>query len=104
MKGILVTVFCTRQLSSQQITKNIQLVSNEKKKFDRENFKISTNTEKPLVVMLTWLLAKQKHIDKFNNIYLEQGFDVLNVSVSAWQILWPVKGSQVNAEHRNISL
>ncbi|GLV35265.1 lethal (2) k09913 [Carabus blaptoides fortunei] len=96
-QGILITVLWTRQLSSQQITKNVYLVSNEKKKFDRENFTISTNTEKPLVVLLTWLLAKQKHINKFNNIYLEQGFDVLNVSVSPWQILWPVKGTQLVA-------
>lgn len=96
-KGKLLAFVCVRSVSTQPITKNIYLVSNEKKKFDQENFIIPTSDDKPLVVILTWLLAKQKHINKFNKIYLEQGFDVLNVGVSPWQILWPTKGSQIVA-------
>jgi hypothetical protein len=45
--------------------------------------------------MLNWMLAKQKHIHKYATIYLDQGFDVLSVSCTPWQLLWPMKGSQV---------
>lgn len=51
--------------------------------------------EKPLCVMVNWLLAKQKHVLKYASIYLEQGFDVLSVNCTPWQLLWPMKGSQV---------
>lgn len=33
---------------------------------------------------------------KFANLYLEQGFDVVTVSVSPFQLMWPVKGTRVS--------
>lgn len=52
---------------------------------------------KPLVVVLAWLLAQRKHILKFAEFYMDQGFDVLNVSIAPWQLLWPARGSQLVA-------
>jgi hypothetical protein len=51
--------------------------------------------DKPLVVILSWLQAKQKHLSKYAKVYLDQGFDVLVTQITPWQLLWPVKGSQV---------
>lgn len=94
-QGLRITLANMRRLSTQQITKNIYLISDEKRKFDKDNFMVPVGNERPLVVLLTWLLAKQKHINKFNKIYVDQGFDVLNINIAPWQILWPAKGTQV---------
>lgn len=39
-------------------------------------------------------MAKGKHIQKFADIYLNHGFDVLSVKLKPWQLIWPLKGSQ----------
>ncbi|KAL4703353.1 hypothetical protein ACJJTC_013119 [Scirpophaga incertulas] len=35
---------------------------------------------------------------KYASLYLEQGFDVVSVSCTPWQLMWPTKGSQLVAE------
>lgn len=45
--------------------------------------------------MLPWLMAKQKHVKKYAQLYTDQGYDVVRVSVSPWQVIWPKNGSQV---------
>lgn len=45
--------------------------------------------------MLPWLMAKPKHIKKYAELYIDQGFDVVTVNVTPWQVIWPKKGSQV---------
>jgi len=90
-----------RQYSVNQITKNIELISAHNDiQIDKNsplrliNPKLGENNA-PLVVMLSWLMAKKRHILKYANFYMDQGFDVLNVSITPWQLLWPVKGTQV---------
>ncbi|KAG5882633.1 hypothetical protein JTB14_001823 [Gonioctena quinquepunctata] len=87
-----------RNISSLEVTKNISLLSDEKKKSKVIDLKLDTPEDKPLVVMLSWLMAKKKHVHKYADIYLNHGFDVLNISLSPWQLLWPTKGSQVVAK------
>lgn len=57
--------------------------------------RLKTPLDKPLVVMLPWLMAKQKHVKKYAQLYTDQGYDVVRVSVSPWQVVWPKTGSQV---------
>lgn len=52
---------------------------------------------RPLVIMPAWLLAKRKPLNKYADIYLPLGFDVLTVTISPWQLFWPAKGSQLVA-------
>lgn len=49
----------------------------------------------PLVVILGWLLAKPQHLKKYSDIYTSKGFNVLTVSMSPWQFIWPTSGAQV---------
>lgn len=86
-----------RQISTLEVTKNVSLLSKEKKNTKVSNFKLENAEDKPLVVLLSWLMAKKKHIYKYANLYLDFGFDVLNVNISPWQLLWPRKGTQVGA-------
>lgn len=88
--------FTVRHRSSFDITKNVCLITANNKKPKINNLKLEEPIEKPLVILLSWLMAKRKHIYKFADFYLEKGFDVLNVTITPWQLLWPVKGSQVN--------
>lgn len=94
---ILARTLASRNLSTLPITRNIELISHEKKDVKLVNLKLSVPQQKPLVVMLSWLLAKRKNVHKYANFYLDRGFDVLNINVSPWQLLWPAKGTQVVA-------
>ncbi|CAG9782486.1 unnamed protein product [Diatraea saccharalis] len=89
-----------RNAHTQELTKNIQYISNEKTKLtaDPKTMKLDKLPNKPICVMINWLLAKQKHVMKYASIYLEQGFDVVSVSCTPWQLMWPTKGSQLVAE------
>lgn len=86
----------SRKISSFEITKNLEIISNEKINTKVSNLKLTACPQRPLVLCLTWLLAKRKNVLKYASLYLDHGFDVLNVTVSPWQVLWPVKGVQVS--------
>lgn len=53
--------------------------------------------------MLSWLMAKQQHVMKYAEIYIERRFDVLIVASKPWHVLWPAKGShRIAADVLNI--
>lgn len=85
-----------RNISCLEVTKNMSLLSNEKKNTSINDFKLEDSQDNPLVVMLAWMMAKKKHTQKYADIWIQKGFDVLCVTVSPWQFLWPVKGTQVS--------
>ncbi|KAK9752707.1 Eukaryotic protein of unknown function (DUF829) [Popillia japonica] len=82
-----------KYLSTKAINKNLYLISNEKCKIDPKTFKLELAKCRPLVVMPTWLMAKEKHINKNAKFYLDYGFDVLNIRLQVWQLLLPTKGT-----------
>jgi hypothetical protein len=49
---------------------------------------------RPLVILLSWLMASEKHLEKYRSIYFKHGFDVLTVRTSPFEMLFPVYGSQ----------
>ena len=63
----------------------------------RDNPMIATQyvpeIQRPLAVLLTWLAAKEKHIEKYRTFWLQKGFDVLTVKMSPYQLLLPKQGS-----------
>lgn len=62
------------------------LVRYKNQSFDQA---LTSSGGRKLVVVMSWLEAKEKHIDKYRQFYLERGFDVLNVKTSPWDILLP---------------
>ncbi|XP_033106317.1 transmembrane protein 53-like [Anneissia japonica] len=52
----------------------------------------------PLVLMYSWLAAKQRHLDRFSKLYLNKGCDVVYVQIKPLQLLRPTVGSQKIAE------
>lgn len=87
-----------RYLSSKDITKNMTLYTNNKANIevDPKTLAFKKPTGNPLVLMMAWLMAKQKHLKKYAQIYTEMGFDVMVVHITPWQLLWPAKGTQVD--------
>ncbi|XP_063696253.1 transmembrane protein 53-A [Culicoides brevitarsis] len=85
-----------RYLSTHEITKNLLLISSDKMnaETDAKTLRLKQQRDKPLVLMLSWLQAKHKHLKKYAELYTEQGFDVLIAQITPWQLLWPTKGAQ----------
>lgn len=44
---------------------------------------------RPLAVVIAWLGAKQKHVDKYKKIWTDRGFDVISISINAADLLFP---------------
>ena len=83
-----------RNLSTARLTNNVSFITKDSKKI--KNYKIEEPDNKPLVIMMSWLMARDKHINKFANIYVDQGFNVLHIKTLPRQLLWPeIRGSKV---------
>ncbi|KAI1297725.1 Transmembrane protein 53 [Halotydeus destructor] len=52
-------------------------------------------SKRPLAIILSWLAAEEKHIDKYRSIWIERGFDVLTVKMTPYQLLLPKMGSLI---------
>ncbi|KAG8223221.1 hypothetical protein J437_LFUL003572 [Ladona fulva] len=52
----------------------------------------------PLVILLPWLMSKQKHLRKYVDYYMKHGFDVVIVRTTPNQLMWPAKGANPIAE------
>ncbi|XP_001870294.2 uncharacterized protein LOC6054370 [Culex quinquefasciatus] len=81
------------------LTKNLHFYSGSSRKWnkDAKTLRLSEPLEKPLVLLLCWLQASEKHLRKFAEFYQEQGFEVLVAHITPWQLMWPVYGSQAVA-------
>lgn len=47
------------------------------------------NDKKKLVIMFTWLLAKEKHIAKYRQLWFQRGYDVLLVRTDPVNVILP---------------
>lgn len=47
-----------------------------------------------LVVLFSYMLSKEKHIEKYRHIYHKHGFDVLTITTSPMQFFFPAFGAQ----------
>ena len=95
----------SRSLTTKTLTKSLELVTTSSKEIKMtpgNPFQVQVDTSRksnevrPLTVLLCWLMSQKKHTRKYAQFYLDQGFDVLTVSITPWQLLWPVSGSQVS--------
>ncbi|KAG7207133.1 hypothetical protein KM043_001007 [Ampulex compressa] len=93
------TILSACKLSTYHITKNIELLTEGNRTVDHGNTveNLDSHTDRPLLVILSWLLSKRRHVMKFVNLYMEQGFDVAMVTITPWQLMWPTKGSRLVA-------
>jgi len=95
-----INLSCKRNLTSKSINQSLELFTNSSRPISLSGngpFQLNINEERPLTVILAWLMSDRKHIHKYAKYYLDNGFDVLTVRTTPWQLLWPVTGSHIVA-------
>ncbi|GFN76143.1 transmembrane protein 53-like protein [Plakobranchus ocellatus] len=80
----IVQVWCRYESSlpaveTKQLTANIQL----------KTLQEPAPQPRPLILLFGWMLAKQRHLDKYGNLYHSKGFDVLSLKMRPAQVLIP---------------
>ncbi|KAK3586297.1 hypothetical protein CHS0354_002798 [Potamilus streckersoni] len=73
----------------KHVNSNLQLLQK-----DRSDTTVATK-ERPLLLLFGWMLAKKRHLNKYGNMYLSKGFDVMTIQVKPYQILIPTKIQKV---------
>ncbi|XP_054155482.1 transmembrane protein 53-A-like [Oppia nitens] len=58
-----------------------------------------TETRRPLTLLCVWMLAKDKHIEKYRQMWFKRGFDVLTVRTSPLDLLMPPIGGMTVARN-----
>ncbi|XP_050098765.1 uncharacterized protein LOC126579323 isoform X1 [Anopheles aquasalis] len=89
-----------RTLVVQEINRCIQMITDKPNRGavkDPQTLRLKEQPEKPVVLIISWLNARQKHLLKYAELYVDQGFDVFVTQITPWQLLWPVKGTQLVA-------
>lgn len=64
--------------------------------YQRENV-ASGRPPTEMVVLFTWLGAKQKYAHKYANCWTRRGYDVLHVTTSVRDLLFPKNGAEVGS-------
>ncbi|KAL7645699.1 UNVERIFIED_CONTAM: hypothetical protein RMT77_002576 [Armadillidium vulgare] len=83
---------------SHNFTDNLQFISNSKlPKFKGFQAVNENDPNRPLILLYSWTQAKDKHVNKYAEFYLDRDFDVLKISTTAMDLLRPIKGAQVTA-------
>ncbi|KAK0167311.1 hypothetical protein PV327_004728 [Microctonus hyperodae] len=95
--NLLMGFVACRMASTHHVTKNIEVICPDEPLTLEKPTGPAYTTDRPLLVLLSWMLAKKSHVMKYANLYLEQGFDVVTVNVTPWQFMWPIKGTRVVA-------
>ncbi|CAL8114078.1 unnamed protein product [Orchesella dallaii] len=82
-----------KNFSSKQLTPTVAFVSNGSTKHlrNRPNLSEYSSEGRPLTVLICWLMAKNNAVNKYTKFYLDQGFDVLTVRITPWQLLLPAR-------------
>ncbi|KAH9491856.1 hypothetical protein Btru_029901 [Bulinus truncatus] len=75
-------------LKTEKLNENIQLKTIQEK----------LNHHRPLVLLYGWMLAKQRHLDKYGNMYHSKGFDVLSLKMKPSQVLLPKQAQRTTEE------
>jgi hypothetical protein len=81
-----------RLLSTKSLSPSVTLVSNSdsiQSLRSRPDLSSYSSEGRPLTILLCWLMAKNNAVKKYAQFYLDQGFDVLTVRITPWQLLLP---------------
>ncbi|XP_066278696.1 transmembrane protein 53-like [Branchiostoma lanceolatum] len=84
--------FCSTETTLIRVSSNLELRTRHNA---TENDCTST---KPLVLIFAWMLPQRRHLQKFENIYLARGCDVMTINIKPLQLMLPKTGAQVIAE------
>ena len=49
---------------------------------------------RPLVLLFAWMLSKDSHIEKYRELWISRGYDILTVRTSPFDLLLPLTGGR----------
>ncbi|XP_014288935.1 transmembrane protein 53-B [Halyomorpha halys] len=91
----------TRNVFRSTLMKGVEMVSNDDFKIKRREGKLplieTKPNNKPLILLFTWMGCTPKQSDKFVDLYLEKGFDVLVVSFFSSEVILWFQGAEKKA-------
>ena len=58
-----------------------------------------TTVRRPLTLIFAWMLAQDKHLEKYRQLWFKRGFDVLTVRTSPLDLLLPPIGGRIVAKN-----
>ncbi|XP_035672812.1 transmembrane protein 53-B-like isoform X2 [Branchiostoma floridae] len=90
--GLSLVRFCSSQTKVIRVSSNLELRTRQNATDD------DCTATKPLVLIFAWMLPQRKHMQKFENIYLARGCDVMTINIQPLQLILPKTGAQVIAE------
>nr|XP_054761519.1 transmembrane protein 53-like [Lytechinus pictus] len=106
--------FSLLELNTTVISDNLELKTNDDLLHDESLFESDLDfgstsssfddetyghpSERPLVVMFSWLLAKPRHVSKYVELYTRKGMDVLVVKTRPIDIAWPANAKEIARE------
>lgn len=86
-----------KNFSTKQLTPTVAFMTNGSTKHlkNRPNLSEYSAEGRPLAVLLCWLAAKNNAVNKYAQFYVDQGFDVLTVRITPWQLLLPARADPI---------
>lgn len=93
----LISFQLAKNFSTKQLTPAVALMTNGSTKHlrNRPNISEYSSEGKPLAVLICWLAAKNNAVNKYAKFYMDQGFDVLTVRITPWQLLLPARADPI---------
>lgn len=90
-----------RDFHSRKFSRNVEFFTSSNVPLPKNTMQIApalSSHERPLTLLFCWLMAKERHIRKYAQLYTNMGIDVLKIRISPFDLLRPTKGSQVAAD------
>ncbi|XP_063863418.1 uncharacterized protein LOC135102315 [Scylla paramamosain] len=100
-QGSLPLLLHVRDFHSRKFSRNVEFFTASDAPLPKNTLQVAPslgNDERPLTLLFCWLMAKERHIKKYAQMYTNMGIDVLKVRISPFDLLRPTKGSQIAAE------
>ncbi|XP_027236983.1 transmembrane protein 53-B [Penaeus vannamei] len=96
-----VSLVLCRDFHALRFSRNMEFFTSSDAPLPKKTMEVARalgERERPLTLLFCWLMAKERHVRKYAQLYTNLGIDVLKVRVSPFDLLRPTKGSQVAAD------
>ncbi|KAG0713703.1 hypothetical protein GWK47_001778 [Chionoecetes opilio] len=90
-----------RDFHSRKFSRNIEFFTASDVPLPKDSMQVASSLSsdgRPLALLFCWLMAKERHIKKYAQLYTNMGIDVLKVRISPFDLLRPTRGSQIATE------
>lgn len=99
--SVALSLIHVRDFQSRRFSRNVEFFTESDVPIPKNTMEIASKLskhERPLTLLFCWLMARERHIKKYAQLYTNLGFDVLKIRISPFDLLRPTKGSQVAAD------